>query len=62
MITLSDAFRTAVQLRGKLDGEAGHVAAENADRCFADSDIDGFRDWNRICAMIRHLELQEKMH
>jgi hypothetical protein len=62
MITLADAFQTAVQMRGKLDTEASHVAAENADRCLSNSDIDGFKDWNRVCAMIRHLDLQEKMH
>ncbi len=62
MISLADAFRTAVQMRGKLVDEAGHVAAENADRCFLNSDLEGFKNWNRVCAMIRQMELQDKMH
>jgi hypothetical protein len=55
-MTLGDAFHIAIELRERFRDEAANVAAEWADACNDSGDAAGFDAWNRVCAMITHLD------
>jgi hypothetical protein len=55
-MTLGDAFRVALEMRGQFFSEAAHVAAERAEACQDHGDAAGSDWWNRVYAMITHLD------
>jgi len=56
MLSLSDIWRRAVDLRTRFEGEAAIIATENGERCLDSGDMDGYCDWNRIHRALMELE------
>jgi hypothetical protein len=56
MLTIGTAYRMALEMQFRLEGEAVFVAAENAEACLTRGDENGCQDWRRICAILTHLE------
>lgn len=56
---MGEAYRAALELQTTLGEEAGHVAADRAERCKSQGDSKGFDYWNRVCAFVTHLNLND---
>jgi len=54
---LGEAVRIADQMRGEFEFGAIQVAASRANECLRDGDTGGFDGWNRVCALLQHVEL-----
>ena len=56
MLSLSDIWRRAAEMRARVEGGAANMAVENGERCLDQGDMDGFCDWNRIQLAVQELE------
>lgn len=51
-MSLTTVQTIALELYAKFGEEAPHVASKRADSCQRIGDLDGFKYWNKVCAMI----------
>src|SRR3569832_1632888 len=56
MLSLSDIWRRAAEMRARFEDEAAILAAENGERCLDQGAVDGFCDWNRIQLAVQELD------